>query len=74
MVKLRYIVEESGVSIPAVSLVLNKKAQKYIPGSSAGELVSIAAKERNYRPDELARDLRFNKTYITGLIESLFSI
>lgn len=67
-VTLKDIAEQSGVSVSTVSRVLNKKAGKYRISSETEEKVLSTARELSYRPNQIARGLRLNKTNTIGLI------
>lgn len=65
---LNDIARRSGVSVSTVSRVLNRKAQKYRIAAETEQRILRAAKELNYRPNEIARGLRLKKTHTIGLI------
>lgn len=67
-VTLNDIAIHAGVSVTTVSRVLNDKHEKYRISSKTRQLVKNAAKELNYRPNELARSLRLKKTQTIGLV------
>ena len=67
-VTLNDIAKKSGFSISTVSRVLNNKSERYRISHGVEEIVLRAAKELNYRPNELARGLRLRKTHTIGLI------
>jgi LacI family transcriptional regulator len=62
------IAKRSGLSISTVSRVINKKTKKYRISRKVELLVQKAAKELNYRPNQLARSLRLKKTQTIGLV------
>lgn len=65
---LHDIAKKSGVSVSTVSRILNKKSTKYRINSQTEKLVQQAAKDLDYRPNQLARGLRLKKTHTIGLI------
>lgn len=67
-VTLNDIAERAGVSVSTVSRVLNDKASKYRISSSTEAAILEAAKELNYRPNQIARGLRLKKTNTVGVI------
>ncbi len=67
-VTLNDIAERAGVSTSTVSRVLNDKAEKYRIGVETKARVLDAAKELNYRPNQVARGLRLSKTNTVGII------
>lgn len=62
------IARKSGLSVSTVSRVLNKKTKKYRISRDVETTVLRAAKELNYRPNQLARSLRLKKTQTIGLV------
>jgi LacI family transcriptional regulator len=67
-VTLNDIAKRSGLSISTVSRVLNKKTKKYRISTEVERIVQKAAKELNYRPNQLARGLRLKKTHTIGIV------
>lgn len=67
-VTLNDIAKMSGLSVSTVSRVLNKKTQKYRISKEVEKIVLKAARELNYRPNQLARGLRLRKTHTIGLV------
>jgi len=66
-VSLKDIAEKVGVSIALVSYVLNGKRQGNI-GKEVTEKIKQAALQLNYRPNQIAKSLRTNKSNTIGLI------
>lgn len=62
------IAKKSGLSVSTVSRVINKKTKKYRISREVELMVLKAAKELNYRPNQLARSLRLKKTQTIGLV------
>lgn len=62
---IRDVAKESNVSTATVSRVLNNKG--YV-NSATKEIVLDVIRKLNYQPNELARNLSFNKTKVIGLI------
>lgn len=67
-VSLKDVANSLGVSTTLVSIVLNGKAKQYRIGEEMTEKVKKAAKEMNYSPNLVARNLRGGKTQLIGLI------
>ncbi len=67
-VTLNDIAELARVSVSTVSRVLNDKAEKYRIGAETQARILEAAKELNYRPNQIARGLRLKKTNTVGVI------
>jgi LacI family transcriptional regulator len=67
-VTLKDIAGKAGISVSIVSRVLNRKTEKYRISQKTEQRVLEAAKELNYRPNQLARGLRLKKTHTIGLI------
>jgi len=67
-VTLRDIAEIAGVSVSTVSRVLNGKSEKHRISADTKQKVVSAAERLNYRPNQLARGLRLQKTQTIGLI------
>jgi LacI family transcriptional regulator len=68
MIKLLDIAGKAGVSTSTVSRVLNDQTEKYRISNKTKNLVLRTAKDLNYRPNELARGLRLNRSHTIGLI------
>src|SRR5438552_127733 len=67
-VSLRSLAEHLGLSQAAVSLVINRSpAAKSIPQRTQ-DLIRQAARELNYRPNQLARSLRQQRSYTIGVV------
>src|SRR2546429_2521668 len=67
-VSLRLLAEHLGLSQAAVSLVINRSpAAKSIPQRTE-DLIRQAARELNYRPNQLARSLRQQRSYAIGVL------
>ncbi len=64
---LKDIAEKVGVSTALVSYVLNNKKEGRISKQIA-EKIKDAAKELNYKTNQIARSLKTNKTYTIGLV------
>lgn len=64
---LKDIANKANVSIALVSYVLNGKNTKRINPETANRIKEIAA-EFQYRPNQIAKSLKNNKTYTVGLI------
>lgn len=64
---LKDIAQAVGVSTALVSYVLNNQKQGRI-GKEIAEKIRDAATRLNYRPNQIARSLKTNKTYTVGLI------
>ena len=67
-VTLTDIAEETGVSVSTVSRVLNDKANEYRISEDTRELILRTAQRLNYRPNNLARNLRLSRTQSLGLV------
>lgn len=67
-VTLTDIAELAGVSVSTVSRVINNKAAKYRISTETESAILEAAKQLNYRPNQVARGLRLNKTNTLGII------
>jgi LacI family transcriptional regulator len=67
-VTLNDIAKKAGISISTVSRVLNKHSSKYRISRETERRVQTAARELNYRPNQLARGLRLRKTHTVGLM------
>jgi LacI family transcriptional regulator len=68
LITLNDIARKAGVSVSTVSRVLNRKSQKNRISPATAKLVLEAAKELDYRPNQLARGLRLKKTHTIGLV------
>ncbi len=66
-VSLKDIAQKVGVSTALVSYVLNNQKEGRI-GKEVAKRIKEAAKELNYRTNQIARSLKTNKTNILGLI------
>src|SRR5579863_1884787 len=67
-VNLRQLAEHLGLSVAAVSLVINRSpAAKSIPHHTQSR-VRAAAREHNYRPNVMARMLRQQRSFTVGVI------
>ncbi|MFT3754151.1 MAG: substrate-binding domain-containing protein [Paludibacter sp.] len=66
-VSLKDIAEHVGVSTALVSYVLNNKLKDRINKDMAAK-IRQAAEELNYRPNQIARSLKAQKTFTIGLI------
>lgn len=58
---------KAGVSIASVSYVLNNKIDSRIPQETIDK-VKHAAEELNYRPNNIAKSLKTQRTHIIGLV------
>lgn len=58
---------KAGVSIASVSYVLNNKIDSRIPQETIDK-VKQAAEELNYRPNNIAKSLKTQRTHIIGLV------
>ncbi|NLO71295.1 MAG: LacI family transcriptional regulator [Porphyromonadaceae bacterium] len=67
-VSLKDVAKAVGVSPALVSMVLNGKAKQYRIGDEIAKKVRKIAKEMNYAPNLLAKNLRSGKTQLIGLI------
>ncbi|MGV3764083.1 LacI family DNA-binding transcriptional regulator [Parapedobacter sp.] len=66
-VSMKRIATELGVSVALVSYVLNGKMTDRINEDTAKRILDLANK-LNYRPNQIAKSLKNNKTYTMGLI------
>ncbi len=66
-VSMKDIANELGVSITLVSYVLNGKMTSRINPDTA-ESIRALAKKLNYKPNQIAKSLKSNKTFTIGLI------
>src|ERR1700730_19424647 len=67
-ISLKSLAEHLGLSKTAVSLVINRvPAAKSIPQRTQ-ESIRAAARELNYRPNQLARSLRQQRSYTIGVV------
>jgi len=69
-VSLSDIAKKVGVSTSLVSIVLNGRGEELGINKETQQKVISVAKEMNYRPNQLARSLRLNKSNTIGLILS----
>lgn len=67
-VSLKDIAEKVGVSTALVSYVLTGKEKEARVGEAVAKRIKIVAAEMNYRPNLLARGLKYGKTNTIGLI------
>ncbi|HTI89942.1 MAG TPA: LacI family DNA-binding transcriptional regulator [Puia sp.] len=65
---LKDIANHVGVSVALVSYVLNGQAEEKQVGKEVAEKIRIAAEELNYRPNQLAKSLKTNKSNTIGLV------
>lgn len=65
---LKDIAQHLGVSTALVSYVLNGQAEEKQVGKEIAAKIKIAAKELNYRTNQIARSLKIQKTNTIGLI------
>ncbi|MFC6245048.1 LacI family DNA-binding transcriptional regulator [Flavobacterium psychroterrae] len=66
-ISIKDVALKAGVSIASVSYVLNNKIDSRI-GKDTIEKVKKAAEELNYRPNNVAKSLKTQRTHIIGLI------
>jgi len=66
-VSLKDIAEQVGVSTALVSYVLNNKLKDRINKDVAAKIKQVA-EDLNYRPNQIARSLKVQKTFTLGLI------
>ncbi|MFD1142880.1 LacI family DNA-binding transcriptional regulator [Larkinella insperata] len=64
---LKDIAQEVGVSTALVSYVLNNKKENKISKQVAQKIRAVA-KALNYRPNQIAKSLKTNKTFTLGLV------
>ena len=67
-VTLNDIAEMAGVSVSTVSRVLNNKASEYRISPDTEQVILEAAGKLKYRPNQIARGLRLNKTNTLGVV------
>jgi len=67
-VVLKDIARHVGVSTALVSYVLNGQAEEKQVGKEVAERIRIAAEELNYRPNQIAKSLKTQKTHTIGLV------
>lgn len=67
MTTMKEIAERAGVSISAVSLVLNNHEGGRVAPETADKIRALAQKLK-YKPNLLARSLQANQTHILGFI------
>lgn len=65
---LKQVAERAGVSVAAVSAVLNGKKSNVRISPSTADLIRTAAAELHYVPNGLARSLRTHRTNNVGLV------
>jgi LacI family transcriptional regulator len=65
---LKDIAKEVGVSISLVSYVLNDQAVEKKVNKETAQRIRVAALDLNYRPNQIAKSLKTNKTLTIGLI------
>ena len=66
-VSLKDIAQKVGVSTALVSYVLNNQKEGRI-SKEVAEKIRTTAKKLNYRPNQLAKSLKTNKTFTIGLV------
>lgn len=67
-ITIKEIADLLNMSGSTVSRVLSGKAKKFRISSETEELVKKTAKEHNYRPNQIARNLRLQKSNTIGLV------
>ncbi len=67
-VGLKDIANHVGVSTALVSYVLNGQAEEKQVGKEVAEKIRKVAEEMNYRPNQLAKSLKTNKSNTIGLV------
>lgn len=67
-VALKDIAEHIGVSTALVSYVLNNQEKEKRVGKEVAEKIRKAAKDLNYRPNQIAKSLKTRKTNTIGLV------
>jgi len=67
-VNLKDIAEHVGVSTALVSYVLNGQAVEKQVNKTTAELITKAAQELNYQPNQIAKSLKTQKTNTIGLV------
>lgn len=67
-VGLKEIAHHVGVSTALVSYVLNGQAEEKQVGKEMAARILVAAEELNYRPNQIARSLKTQKTHTIGLV------
>jgi LacI family transcriptional regulator len=67
-VTLHDIARKSGVSVSTVSRILNKKSDRCRISKETEKRVQKAAKELDYRPNQMAQGLRLKKSHTIGLV------
>ncbi len=65
---LKDIAKHVGVSTSLVSYVLNDQAVEKKGNKATAERFLLAAGELNYRPNQIAKSLKTNKTLTIGLV------
>lgn len=66
-ISLKDIAQQVGVSTALVSYVLNNQKENRI-GKEVAQKIRETAKKLNYRPNQIAKSLKTNKTFTIGLI------
>ncbi|MCP2028444.1 LacI family transcriptional regulator [Flavobacterium sp. HSC-32F16] len=66
-ISIKDVALKAGVSIASVSYVLNNKIDSRIPKETIDK-VKQAAEELNYRPNNIAKSLKTQRTHIIGLV------
>jgi len=66
-ISIKDVALKAGVSIASVSYVLNNKIDSRIPQETIDK-VKHAAEELNYRPNNIAKSLKTQRTHIIGLV------
>ena len=69
---LKDIADRAGVSTTLVSYVMNNQAEKRRVNTTTAEKVRRIAGKLNYRPNQIARSLKINKTHTIGLVAASF--
>ncbi len=70
---IREVADKAGVSIATVSKVLHGRAGNIRVSTEKAEIIRQVAKELQYRPNALARQLRSSRTHNVGLIFENFN-
>ncbi|WP_182354999.1 substrate-binding domain-containing protein [Flaviflexus huanghaiensis] len=71
-VGIREVAKHAGVSIGAVSRILNNRDADKFPEATR-DRVHVAAHELGYRPNMLARGLRTSRTHTVGLVTDMIA-
>jgi len=72
-ITIREVAERAGVSTAAVSKVLHGRGASVRVSEQKAAVIRAVAKEMQYRPNALARQLRSSRTHTVGLIFENFS-